>query len=50
MGWQINAYDVQPLHLEGALIVALAIAGEFKLIVGQQPQGMMRQLPPMASQ
>ena len=43
MGWQLDTGDMQPLHAELSLIMALSVAGELELVVGEQAQGLVPQ-------
>ncbi len=43
MGWQFDTGDMQPLHAELSLIIALSVAGELELVVGEQAQGLVPQ-------
>ena len=43
MGWQFDTGDMQPLHAELPLIMALSVAGELELVVGEQAQGLVPQ-------
>ena len=41
MGRQLDPGDMQALHAELALVMALPVAGELELVIGQQAQGLV---------
>lgn len=43
MGRQLDPGDMQALHAELALVMALPVAGELELVIGQQAQGLVPQ-------
>ena len=50
MGRQLDPGDMQALHAELALVMALPVAGELELVIGQQAQGLVPQGAMGASQ